>query len=110
MKKKEKKHILEGFDAAAEGLGNTRAVCRSYYVHPRVVETYETGEICPYFKKVRDDKEPTYQELSETEKAILKLIQDYRIEIDEKINKTSSDCSRFSKFEYGLQHYCFTDC
>ncbi|MEO2063124.1 MAG: DNA topoisomerase IB [Christiangramia sp.] len=82
--KERKKRILEGFDAAAEGLGNTRAVCRSYYVHPRVVETYETGEICPYFKKVRDDKEPTYQELSETEKAILKLIQDYRIEIDEK--------------------------
>ena len=79
--KQNKKNIIEAFDSAAEGLGNTRAVCRSYYVHPKVVNTYETGEIVPYFKKVRADKKPTYDELSETEKAIQKLIKDYEIEI-----------------------------
>lgn len=81
--KDNKKNILEGFDAAAEGLGNTRAVCRSYYVHPKVIETYETGEIVPYFKKVNEDKKPVYTQLSETEKAIYKLIQDYKIEIED---------------------------
>ncbi|PTX41514.1 DNA topoisomerase-1 [Christiangramia gaetbulicola] len=81
--KENKKNILEGFDAAAEGLGNTRAVCRSYYVHPKVIETYESGEIVPYFKKVNEDKEPVYTQLSETEKAIYKLIKDYKIEIED---------------------------
>ncbi len=81
--KDNKKNILNGFDAAAEGLGNTRAVCRSYYVHPKVIETYENGEIVPYFKKVKEDKAPTYAELSETEKAIYKLIKDYKIEIED---------------------------
>lgn len=76
-----KKNILNAFDSAAEGLGNTRAVCRSYYVHPKVVETYETGEIIPYFKKIKDDDQPGYAELSQTEKIILKLIKDYKIEI-----------------------------
>ena len=81
--KENKKNILTGFDAAAEGLGNTRAVCRSYYVHPKVIETYESGEIVPYFKKVNEDKEPVYTQLSETEKAIYKLIKDYKIEIED---------------------------
>ena len=79
--KENKKNILEGFDAAAEGLGNTRAVCRSYYVHPKVIETYETGEIVPYFKKVKPDDSPSYAQLSETEKAVHKLIKDYKIEV-----------------------------
>jgi len=81
--KENKKNILEGFDAAAEGLGNTRAVCRSYYVHPKLIETYETGEITTYFKKIKEDKAPTYTQLSETEKAIHKLIKDYKIEIED---------------------------
>lgn len=81
--KENKKNILAGFDAAAEGLGNTRAVCRSYYVHPKVIETYESGKIVPYFEKVNEDKEPVYTQLSETEKAIFKLIKDYKIEIED---------------------------
>ncbi|CAL66868.1 DNA topoisomerase IB [Christiangramia forsetii] len=81
--KENKKNILEGFDAAAEGLGNTRAVCRSYYIHPKLIETYETGEIIPYFKKVKEDKAPTYAQLSETEKVIHKLIKDYKIKIED---------------------------
>ncbi len=83
VEKENKKNILEGFDAAAEGLGNTRSVCRSYYVHPKVIETYETGEIVPYFKKVKKEKAPVYTQLSETEKAIHQLIKDYKIEIED---------------------------
>ena len=80
--KENKKNILKAFDSAAEGLGNTRAVCRSYYVHPRVVETYETGEIVPYFKKIKEDDSPDYTRLSESEKAISQLIRDYEIKIE----------------------------
>ncbi|AVR46752.1 DNA topoisomerase I [Christiangramia fulva] len=81
VEKENKKNIIRAFDAAAEGLGNSRSVCRSYYVHPKVVETYENGKIVPYFRKVKDDREPAYTELSETEKTILKLIKDYKIEL-----------------------------
>ncbi len=76
-----KKNILNAYDSAAEGLGNTRAVCRSYYIHPKVVETYDNGKIVPYFKKIKEDSQPDYTELSETEKIILQLIKDYEIEI-----------------------------
>ncbi len=80
--KENKKNVLEAFDSAAEGLGNTRAICRTYYVHPKVAETYENGEITPYFKQIKEDSSPDYIRLSESEKAIYKLIQDYNIEIE----------------------------
>jgi len=35
--------VLAAVDAAAEALGNTRAVARAHYVHPHVVETYLDG-------------------------------------------------------------------
>ncbi|MGY5848582.1 DNA topoisomerase IB [Salegentibacter sp. HM20] len=79
--KQNKKNILEAFDAAATGLGNTRAVCRSYYVHPRIVNAYETGEITPYFENVKEESDKDYASLSETEKCILELIKDYQIEL-----------------------------
>ena len=37
--------ILQAIDRVAERLNNTRAVCRKYYVHPAVLETYESGTL-----------------------------------------------------------------
>jgi DNA topoisomerase-1 len=36
-------HVIEAIDAASEFLRNTRAVARSHYVHPHVVEAYLDG-------------------------------------------------------------------
>ena len=79
--KENKKTILTSFDAAASGLGNTRAVCRSYYVHPKIVESYEDGSIVSYFENVKKDDQKDYTKLSETEKVMLSLIEDYEISI-----------------------------
>ena len=79
--KQNKKNILAAYDAAASGLGNTRAVCRSYYVHPRIVECYEKGFIVPYFKQIKEEENKDYTSLSQTEKIILKIIKDYEIEV-----------------------------
>ena len=38
-----KSAILKAIDQVAERLNNTRAVCRKYYVHPAVFETYLAG-------------------------------------------------------------------
>ncbi len=79
--KENKKNILTAFDAAATGLGNTRTVCRQYYVHPVLVESYESGEIVPYFKKVKNTNEKNYASLSGPEKVMLEMISTYEIEI-----------------------------
>jgi len=37
------RNILQAVDIVAERLGNTRAVCRKYYIHPAVQEAYLQG-------------------------------------------------------------------
>lgn len=41
-----KANIVTAVDAVAARLGNTRAVCRSSYIHPAVLLGYEQGELC----------------------------------------------------------------
>jgi DNA topoisomerase-1 len=43
-----KKTVLQAIEAVAGVLGNTRAVCRKSYIHPRVIDTYLTdGHAAP---------------------------------------------------------------
>jgi DNA topoisomerase-1 len=42
------RNILHALDAAAERLGNTRAVCRKYYVHPALLSAYHLGHTAPH--------------------------------------------------------------
>jgi DNA topoisomerase-1 len=37
--------VLAAVDAAADALGNTRAVARAHYVHPDIVDAYTSGEL-----------------------------------------------------------------
>jgi DNA topoisomerase I len=52
-KKEAEKNVLAAVDAAAERLGNTRAVCRSSYVHPAVPEAYLEGELLERWRRTR---------------------------------------------------------
>lgn len=81
--KENKKAILDAYDAAATGLGNTRTVCREYYVHPHIVQLYESGQIEPYFKKIKAGSTKNYASLSGTEKVMLNMISDYEINLDD---------------------------
>ena len=79
--KENKSNILKAYDTAAEALGNTRSVCRSYYVHPMVVESYENGDIVSYFEKVHR-KRTSKPHFSQTEEVLLEMISDFSPEID----------------------------
>jgi DNA topoisomerase-1 len=61
--------VLAAYDVAAEVLGNTRAVCRSCYVHPVVPESYRAGELADVWKRSRASGE-----LDRGERAVLKLL------------------------------------
>ena len=41
------RNVLRAIDAVAERLGNTRAVCRKYYVHPALLQAYLLGRTVP---------------------------------------------------------------
>jgi DNA topoisomerase-1 len=52
----DEKAILEAVDQAAEALGNTRAVCRSAYVHPAILEAYQAGDLAKTWGKTRSGR------------------------------------------------------
>jgi DNA topoisomerase-1 len=41
------RNIVRAIDAVAERLGNTRAVCRKYYIHPTLLDAYLMGHTVP---------------------------------------------------------------
>jgi DNA topoisomerase-1 len=57
-------------DVVAAHLGNTRAVCKKYYVHPALFRAFETGKIQRYMNK----ELPETNHLSATEQSLRKLL------------------------------------
>jgi DNA topoisomerase-1 len=66
-----KKKIVEALDIVAKRLGNTRTVCRKYYVHPVILDMYCNGQLEKYFQEpvTIDEK------LSEEEGILMKILQ-----------------------------------
>lgn len=46
-KREAERNINRAIDETAARLGNTRAVCRKYYIHPVLLEAYRAGEVLP---------------------------------------------------------------
>ena len=46
-------NILSVLDAVSRRLGNTRTVCKQYYVPARLVGAYEDGTLLPYLRRCR---------------------------------------------------------
>jgi DNA topoisomerase I len=61
------------FDEVAEHLGNTRAVCKKYYVHPSVTNAYADNRLQKYTKIATSDE----SWLSESEQRVAKLLASY---------------------------------
>ncbi len=67
-----KKKILDVLDKVAEQLGNTRSICKKYYVHPGLLELYEVGKL------QLDNKQVTGQDnkgLLAEEKLLMKILK-----------------------------------
>ncbi len=71
-----KKNVVEALDKVAAQLGNTRTVCKKYYVHPVIVSMYESKALEKYFKELEaiavDDSKA---DLTSDEKVIMKILE-----------------------------------
>jgi DNA topoisomerase I len=68
------KKINEVLDKVSLQLGNTRAVCKKYYVHPVLPELYEKGRLEKWVKKIRATKKNNDGLLPE-EKIFMQILQ-----------------------------------
>jgi DNA topoisomerase-1 len=46
-KREAEKNVVAAVDVTAKRLGNTRSVCRKYYIHPVLIEAYLEGSVLP---------------------------------------------------------------
>jgi len=69
-----RKKIVSVLDEVAVNLGNTRTVCKKYYVHPTIIKSYEDGTLFHYIKELDDDKDIKAAELNVAEKALLEIL------------------------------------
>jgi DNA topoisomerase-1 len=69
-----RKKIISVLDQVALNLGNTRTVCKKYYVHPTVIKSYEEGTLFNYIKELDEDKDIKSTELNIAEKALLEIL------------------------------------
>ena len=70
-----KKKIVGVLDEVAVNLGNTRTVCKKYYVHPTVIKIYEEGTIFKYIKGLDEKTHVNSAELNTAEKALIDLLE-----------------------------------
>jgi DNA topoisomerase-1 len=55
-KREAERSIVQAIDHTASRLGNTRTVCRKYYIHPVLIAAYLKGEVLPPSPKRRGQK------------------------------------------------------
>jgi DNA topoisomerase I len=66
-----KKNIVSVLDVVAAHLGNTRSVCKKYYVHPAILNLYENRCLHRYFKKKTETNVPIAHE----ENVLMRILQ-----------------------------------
>ncbi len=70
-----KKNIVEVLDKVALQLGNTRTVCKKYYVHPSLLELYENGKIEKWLEKMDSCKKSDDCDLEAEEKIFMSILE-----------------------------------
>jgi len=74
-----KKNINVMLDSVSVKLGNTRTVCRKYYVHPGLIRLYEENKLVKYLRELDALEEDPNEEVGLTgeEKVLMKILKQY---------------------------------
>jgi DNA topoisomerase-1 len=68
--------VREAIREVAEHLGNTPAVCRSSYVFPSVIRSYENGRVIgATFEHAKDLMNGNLKRVERSERALLSLLR-----------------------------------
>lgn len=71
------KNIVTAIKTVSATLRNTPAVCRSYYIHPTITDSYRGKLLIPHFSKIESKKHEKPEKLTLAEFATLRLLEEY---------------------------------
>jgi DNA topoisomerase I len=71
-----KKNVIAALDVVSKKLGNTRTVCKKYYVHPGIIRLYEENSLDKYLKELDVIEKPDdLSGLTSEERVLMKILQ-----------------------------------
>ena len=71
-----KKNILSALDEVSKKLGNSRTVCKKYYVHPVLLQLYEENNLSGYLKELDRPEAPGNKSgLTTAERVLMKILK-----------------------------------
>jgi len=76
--RQKKKNVIAAIDRVAERLGNTRTVCRQYYIHPVILEAYDRGNVVALPKSRLPERGAGTLRLRDEEVAVLRFIDEHQ--------------------------------
>jgi DNA topoisomerase I len=72
-----KKNIVAALDEVSEKLGNTRTVCKKYYVHPGIIRLYEEQSLDKYLKQLdKIEKDDHLSGLTSEERVLMAILKE----------------------------------
>ena len=75
--KEAKARTVEALDKVSGLLGNTRTVCKKYYVHPQIFSLYEEKKLRKYLRELdKIEKHDNKADLTAEEKILMKILAD----------------------------------
>ena len=77
-KNESKKNIIAALDEVSLKLGNSRAICKKYYVHPGLIELYEKNNLQKFLRAPENMNETEESNgLKMEEKLLMKILQSF---------------------------------
>ena len=71
-----KKNIVSALDEVSSKLGNTRTICKKYYVHPEIIRLYEEDNLQKYLDELDAIEKPDdVSDLTQEEKVLMKILK-----------------------------------
>ena len=73
-----KKKVIAVLDKVSDQLGNTRTVCKKYYVHPVIISMYEDKSLEKYIQQLNEiEKDDDKAGLTPEEKIVMKILENH---------------------------------
>ncbi|HYF68051.1 MAG TPA: DNA topoisomerase IB [Ohtaekwangia sp.] len=70
------RNVVQALNEVSNKLGNTRAVCKKYYVHPGLIRLYEENGLAEYLNALDKIEEPDLRtDLTSDEKILMRILK-----------------------------------
>jgi DNA topoisomerase-1 len=74
-----KRNLAAVLDQVSHELGNSRTVCKKYYIHPGLIQLYEENKLVKYLRELEESEKPPIEvsALTAEEEVLMKILHHY---------------------------------